>query len=124
MLRHELVWDEGVIASMKHFAGVVRHEGSCLYVKVAKHLVGTPAANQSDNIRIDFGHKQGIGTRSPEAPGRNVLGEKAKVGAEEGDTVTQCFRNESRRDVGWSERSNICCGQRRVARSVMTDPRS
>ena len=47
LLRHELVWDEGVIASMKHFAGVVRHGGELLVREGCSEASRRNASGQS-----------------------------------------------------------------------------
>jgi hypothetical protein len=51
-------------ASLKHGAGEVAHEGTCLEMKVAEHYIRAPTTNKLNNTVVNTAIEQGHGAAS------------------------------------------------------------
>ncbi len=54
-LRDKLIWDEALGAGVEHTLGVVGHKWRSLDMKVLKHFIGAPAADEADDIGVHLG---------------------------------------------------------------------
>ena len=54
-LGDKLIWDEAVGAGVEHPLGVVAHKWCSLDVKVSKHFIRAPAADEADDIEVHLG---------------------------------------------------------------------
>ena len=59
-----LVWEECISTTCEHEAAKVIHDGSCLQVEVAEHFVRSPTPKQTDDVTVNLGTQEGVGTRS------------------------------------------------------------
>ncbi len=65
MAGHECIGKERVVR-IEHFSRVARHHCFGGYMKVPKHLVRPPSAQQANDIRVNFCNKECRSTRSPQ----------------------------------------------------------
>ena len=90
--------DESECTARHHEAGMAPHEDGDLGVEIPEHGVGIPPADKSDAIGVDFGAKEGHGTRRAERLGADVLGVKAECIRETGTGLTKQPRDTGRGD--------------------------
>jgi hypothetical protein len=57
---------------LKHKASEVAHDRLGLKMKVTKHFIRAPAADQADNICVDVGKEKGHGATGAKGVGVNV----------------------------------------------------
>jgi hypothetical protein len=77
-----------------------------LDVKVATHVIAVPPSDQSDNIGINVGTKQGHGTGGSKGMGRDISGKETKGGAQECESTILPL--EVRRGSGFPRPANVC----------------
>ena len=53
--RNVLARDQGVLTPLQHEASEVAHDGLGLKVQVAEHFIGTPVADEADDVRVNLG---------------------------------------------------------------------
>ena len=75
---NQLIWYQCEVTAMEHAAGEVGHEGSGLQVEVTEHFVGTPSAQEADDVGIDVGAEESISASSSEAAGSNIIGKESQ----------------------------------------------
>ena len=73
------------MTAVKHAGRKMSHHRFSLNMKIAKHLVRLPTAQEADAVRINIGAKERHGTGRAQRAGGNVLGKKAVLWAEKGD---------------------------------------
>ena len=96
MHRHQLVGGDGVVG-VEHALGEVSHDGFSCKMEVAEHLVRSPSPQESDDVCVDFGDKEGHGAACPKGAGGHFFGGEAKAEAKK----TNCH-SEMVGDDGWS----------------------
>ena len=69
-----LVRQQAEITGGEHAASEGTHEGVCLQMKIAKHFVGAPATDKTNDVGIDTSAQEGHSTPSPETAGGDMLG--------------------------------------------------
>ena len=72
----------------------IAEDGAGLAVKVAHHFIGAPSAEKADDVSVNTGTKQGVGTGSSETAGGDIVGSKAKGGAPGGYGITKSTSEE------------------------------
>jgi len=80
--RSVLSRDQGVLSPLQHEASEVAHDGVGLKVQVAEHFVGTPAADEADDVRVNLGEEEGHGPTRAKRAGGDVVREEANARAE------------------------------------------
>ena len=73
--------DQVVVTPMEHEPGEVAHDRLGLKVEVPEHFIRAPAANESDDVGINSGEKEGHGTTHPKGAGCDVIRNKADARA-------------------------------------------
>ena len=73
-----LIGDQGVGTPCKHALGEGVHNRGGLEMQVTQHLIRAPASEQADDIRVNIGNEECIGTGCSEASGSNVRWEETK----------------------------------------------
>lgn len=95
MHRHQLVGGDGVVG-VEHALGEAAHDGFSCKMKVAEHLVRSPAAEEPDDVGVDFGDEEGHGAASSEGAGGHLFCGEAKAKAKKAYCHPQMMS-----DVGW-----------------------
>jgi hypothetical protein len=86
-----LVRKEDEVATVEHFGGEALHESISLEVEVAQHFVGTPSADEADDVGVDVSTEEGHGARGSERPSGDVIGKKSQSGwTKETDSRAKC----------------------------------
>lgn len=67
---------ESIVTAGKHFATEALHHGLGLQMKVPKHRVALPAADELDGIRINRRHKESHGAAGPQGSSADIRREK------------------------------------------------
>ena len=66
---------ESIVTAGKHFATEALHHGLGLQMKIPKHRVALPAANELDGIRIHIRIKESHGAAGPQGSSADILWE-------------------------------------------------
>ena len=64
---------------MKHDLGVILDEWKSMGVEVSKHGVASPAAEDTDLIRVNAAEEEGHGTTGAKGPGGDIVWVDASI---------------------------------------------
>jgi len=70
--KHGLIRMESIVTAGKHLATEALHDGLGLQMKIPKHRVALPAANELDGIRINRRIKEGHGAAGPQGSNADI----------------------------------------------------
>ena len=71
---HQLIGDQCEGAAAEHVAREVGHERGGLKVEVSEHFVGTPSAEEADDVGVDVRVEESVSASGLKAVGSNIGG--------------------------------------------------